>query len=296
NSQLVTGTTDASGTAVLSYTGTATGTDLVIVGASVSGAPAVSNTIPVTWAFGSGSSATQPPPVIVNPLPADGTVITKPTPISAQFTPPAGQTIASWSVSYQELDALPPVTIASGTGSPPNPIATFDPTLLPNDTYAVTVTATASGGGTQSATTTVSVSGNLKLGRYTTTFQDLSVPVSGFQMEVRRVYDSIDKHVGDFGVGWHIELANFRVSANRVLGAGGWTEYPTQCFFGLCNWGFKTSVPHFVTVTFPDQHQEVFDFTPQGGAALFYFQGTAAFTARSGTGTTSKLEALDTGI
>src|SRR5207248_2800024 len=81
-------------------------------------------------ASGSGSSATQPPPVIVNPSPADGTVVTKPTPISAQFTPPAGQTIASWSVSYQELDALPPVTIASGTGSPPNPIATFDPTLL----------------------------------------------------------------------------------------------------------------------------------------------------------------------
>ena len=87
NSQLVTGTTDASGTAVLSYTGTATGTDLVIVGASVSGAPAVSNTIPVTWAFGSGSSATQPPPVIVNPSPADGTVVTKRSALSSLHRP-----------------------------------------------------------------------------------------------------------------------------------------------------------------------------------------------------------------
>jgi len=198
-------------------------------------------------------------------------------------------------VTYQE-DALPPVTLASGTGAPPSPVAVFDPTLLPNDSYAITISATASGGGTETLTTTVAVFGNLKLGRYVTTYQDLSVPVNGFQMQVRRTYDSIDKHVGDFGVGWHVSLANFRVTANRQLGAGGWTEYPTQCIFGLCFWGFKTSVPHYVTVTYPDQHQEVFDFTPDRGSALLYFQGTARFTARPGTGTTSTLEALDKGL
>ena len=70
----------------------------------------------------------------------------------------------------------------------------------------------------------VIVFGNLKLGRYVTTYQDLNVPVNGFQMQVRRTYDSIDKRVGDFGVGWKVELVNFRTSTNRALGAGGWTD------------------------------------------------------------------------
>ena len=289
NSLQQTVSTDAAGLARISYVSSAAGTDLVTATANMSGRLTVSNTTTVTWTV-PGSNPNLLPPTITPPSPADGTIITKPTPITAQITPPSGQAITSWSVSYQELDPLPPVTIASGTGTPPNPIATFDPTLVPNDTYAITISATASGGGTQSVTTTVSVFGNLKLGRYQATFQDLSVPVGGFQMAVRRVYDSIDKHAGDFGVGWHVELANFRVSANRQLGAGGWTEYPTSCIFGFCFYAFKTSTPHYVTVTFPDQHEEIFDFTPQGGAALLYWQGSAAFTARPGTGTTSKLE------
>src|SRR5258708_10929076 len=45
-----------------------------------------------------------------------------------------------------------------------------------------------------------------------------------------------------------------------------------------------------MTVTYPDQHQEIFDFTPQGGAGILYWQGNAAFTARAGTGNASKLE------
>jgi RHS repeat-associated protein/uncharacterized repeat protein (TIGR01451 family) len=237
-----------------------------------------------------GGTAAQAPPTISAPSPADGTIVTKPVPVTATIAPPSGQTIASWKVTYQALDVEPIVTLASGTGTPPSPLTTFDPTLLPNDTYAITIAATASGGGIQTLTTTVAVFGNLKLGRYVTTYLDMSVPVGSFQMQVRRVYDSIDKRVGDFGIGWHVELANFRVSANRQLGAGGWTEYPTSCIFGLCFYGFKTSAPHYVTVTFPDQHQEIFDFTPQGGAGILYWQGNAAFTARAGTGTTSTLE------
>lgn len=240
---------------------------------------------------GAGGSAALASPSISQPSPPDGTLVTSPIPIQATFAPPAGQTIASWSVSYQALDPQPPVTLATGTGTPPATLATFDPTLLLNGTYAITVSATASGGGVQSLTTTVAVSGNLKLGRYTTTFQDLSVPVNGFQMEVRRTYDSTDKSTGDFGVGWRVSVANFRTAANRQLGAGGWSEYTTGCFI-LCSWAWKTSTPHYVTVTWPDGHQEVFDFTPTGPhLTLFDFANAAtAFTARPGTNTTSTLQ------
>jgi RHS repeat-associated protein len=237
----------------------------------------------------------QAPPEIGSIGPPDGTEVKKPVPVTASIAPPSGQTITSWSVSYQGHTAGSPlVTLNSGLGTPPATLATFDPTQLPNDTYNITVSATASGGGRQSTTSTVAVLGNLKLGRYVTTYQDLSVPVNGFQMQVRRVYDSIDKRMGDFGVGWHVEVANFRVSTNRELGAGGWSEYGTHCFGSLCLYAFKTSVPHYVTITYPDGHQEVFDFTPEGGDTLFS-AASPAFKARPDTGTTSELAAINGG-
>lgn len=238
---------------------------------------------------GGGGTVAQTPPAIGVPSPADGTVVTTPVPVKASITPPDGQTIASWQVTYQGAHAASPTTLASGTGTPPANLATFDPTAVPNDTYTLTVTGVASGGGVQSVSSSVTVTGNLKLGREVQTFDDLDVPVSGYQMRLHRIYDSTDKSIGDFGVGWHVSLSNFRESANGPLGLGGWSEYPTSCFFGLCNYGLATSAPHYVTVTFPDNHQEVFDFTPTGGSVLFYWQGSAAFSPRKGTNTTSTL-------
>jgi RHS repeat-associated protein len=290
-------TTGSDGNAAFSYVGQNAGTDALSATAVITGFRAGSNAVSVTWNIpvpgggGSGGSPGQAPPAITSASPSDGTVVTKPVPVDATITPPSGQTIASWSVAYQAQAAAQPQTLAAGTGTPPTPLATFDPTALPNDTYALIISATASGGGTQTLTTTVAVLGNLKLGRYVTTYQDLSVPVNGFQMEVRRTYDSYDKRVGDFGIGWHVAVGYFRTSANRELGAGGWTEYSTSCFILTC-WAYKTSTPHFVTVTWPDGHQEVFDFTPTGPQVTLidFAQGTAAFTPRPGTDTTSTLE------
>ena len=236
-----------------------------------------------------GGTAAQAPPTIAPSTPADGTVVTGPLPVTASFTAPTGQSIASWSVTVTPAAGGASRTIGSATGTPPATLATLDPTLLPNGTYLVAVSGTASGGGTQTVTTTVSVAGQLKLGRYVSTYLDLNVPVSGFLMQVRRVFDSADKSNGDFGIGWHLSVSNFQVRSNRALGDGGWSEYPTSCVFGLCNYGFKSSAPHFVTVGFPDGHDEIFDFTPAGGSVLFYWEGTSGFTARAGLGITSTL-------
>ena len=304
NAQQVTGTTNGQGVAVLSYVGANAGTDQDQVGASISGMPAISNLVEVPWAYsastatGSSSSGTAaaPPPAITPPSPADGTVITAPTPVTASITSPSGETITQWSVTYQAADPEPAVTIASGTGTPPTPLATFDPTLLSNDTYTITVSATASGGGTQSVSTTVAVSGNLKLGRYVAMYQDMDVPVNGLQMQVLRTYDSFDRRVSDFGYGWTVGISDFRVSSNRELGAGGWTEYATSCFI-ICSYGYKTSVAHFVTVTWPDGHQDVFQFTPTGPhLTLIDFQtGTAGFTMVSGQDEGATLAVTDPG-
>jgi RHS repeat-associated protein len=297
NAQHLTATTAANGVATFpAIVGHNAGDDSVQATAFVQGRLTVSDASTLTWNIPvpggppSGGTPAQAPPSITGIGPANGTEVTKPVPVTASITPPEKETITSWKVTAQALDPEPVIVLASGKGEPPSPLASFDPTKLPNGTYEIAVSATASGGGTQTETSTVAVHGNLKLGRYITSYQDLSVPVNGFQMEVRRAYDSFDKRSGDFGFGWHVELANFRVATNRELGAGGWSEYGTHCFGSLCLYAFKTSAPHYVTITFPDGHQEVFDFTPEGGSTLFS-AASPAFTARPGTGTTSTLQA-----
>ncbi len=279
NSLTLTATTDAAGLADFSYTGQTVGTDEVEANAAISALPAVSNAVAVPWL------AAPPAPVIGAVSPPEGTVVTAPVPIGASITPPAGQTIASWSVSRRCAGATSDTAIASGSGDPPATLATFDPTLLPNGACVVTVSATASGGGTQSTTLDLVVDGALKLGRYELTYQDLSVPIGGIPIQVLRTYDSFDKSAGDFGVGWRLQLSDFRVSTNGPLGAGGWSQYNTSCALFLCTTAFATSAPHYVTVTWPNGHQEIFDFTPDGGSNLFWF-GTPRFTGRPGTTST----------
>jgi RHS repeat-associated protein/uncharacterized repeat protein (TIGR01451 family) len=301
NQQQVSGTTDVNGLAELTYTGELAGQDHLQVGASLSGSSAISNIINVNWAYSvpgsSSGSATAPPPTVSTPTPADGAMITKPTPVTADFTPPAGQTITHWSVSYHAVQVSSATVLASGTGTPPATLVTFDPTVLANGTYQITISATASGGGIQNATTSVAVTGQLKPGRYVSTYNDLSVPVAGISMNVQRSYDSYDTSSGDFGPGWHVGLSNMTVRVNHTLGDGGWSLYPTNCVFGLCNYAYTSTTPHYVTITYADGHTEVFDYTPAGGAGPFYFLGTSAFTARPGTGTTSTLQvAGDTSV
>jgi RHS repeat-associated protein len=242
------------------------------------------------------------PPEIGEVAPASGTVVTAPTPITAHVSAPSGESIASWSVAYQGTEQHA-TTFASGQGAPPETLATFDPTKLANGDYKITVTATTTGGAVQSESTSLTVSGNLKLGRYLETYKDLEIPVAGFNMDVERVYDSTNKSVGDFGIGWNLMLSNFKVQTNGPLGEGGWVQREAECLFGepteselgeeepsgLCAYAYESRPQHTVTVTLPDGQTEVFVFEPHGE----YFNNLEVlprFSAKAGTNTTSTLE------
>jgi RHS repeat-associated protein len=97
----------------------------------------------------------------------------------------------------------------------------------------------------------VDVSRNTKVGNFTLSFNDLSVPLPGLPITVTRTYDSRDKRVGDFGVGWTLSVANVRVQKTGGAIGTGWDEevqwsgfFPTYCLQPIKN--------HTVTVTFPD--------------------------------------------
>lgn len=292
NAQTLSATTGLNGLATFSYAGSLAGNDTLQASAFILGLRSISNQGSVVWnPPGGGGGALGP--TITDPSPADGSIVTKPVPVDATIAPPGGHSITAWRVFYQAAAGGAQVVIGSGTGAPPSPLGvTFDPTLLANGAYTLTVEATADDGAVQQVSSGVSVYGALKLGRYTTSFRDMAVPVSGFAMQVLRTYDSTDMSSGDFGIGWRVDVSNFSTSSNRILGAGGWTMYDTSCALGLCLTAYRNSAPRFVSVRFPDGHVEVFDLTPDGGTNIFW-SCTPKFTARGSLGTTSTLVALD---
>ncbi|HEY9284585.1 MAG TPA: RHS repeat-associated core domain-containing protein [Pyrinomonadaceae bacterium] len=154
-------------------------------------------------------------------------------------------------------------TFAAGVGAVSNArLGVFDPTLLLNGRYLIRLSAANAGGQMASASVSVVVSEEQKVGNFTVSFSDLSVPVAGLPIEVVRTYDSRDKRVGDFGVGWTLGIRNVRVQESRAVGAKWLGEVrsgfiPTYCI--------TPAQPHVVTVTVADSRVYKFEAVPAPG-------------------------------
>ena len=192
-----------------------------------------------------------PPPVVSITGLADGQEITKPTPIIGSVS------TGTWKLEYSLLDGSGNpttfTTFASGVAPVSNAtLGTLDPTMLLNGQYIVRFSSTDNAGQTATTSSTVDVSRNTKVGNFTLSFKDLSVPMPGLPITVTRTYDSRDKRVGDFGVGWTLSVANVRVQKTGGAIGKSWDEeqfwsgfFPTYCLQPVKN--------HTITVTFPDQ-------------------------------------------
>lgn len=141
--------------------------------------------------------------------------------------------------------------IATGTTAVANgTLGTFDPTLLLNGPALIQLRAIDTAGQTSTAgPITVVVTGNQKIGNFTVSFNDLTVPVAGLPIQIVRTYDSRNKTLGDFGVGWTLDLKTVQVSTNGPLGDN-WTETSTGGAFPT--YAIQAVKPHVVTVSFTD--------------------------------------------
>ncbi len=161
----------------------------------------------------------------------------------------------SWKLEYALFDEAAAtqnfVTFATGSGPVSNAtLATFDPTVLLNGTYQIRLTATDAVGQFSATAATLSVSRNMKVGVFTLSFNDLSVPMPGLLIQITRTYDSRDKRAGDFGVGWRVSINNVRLQKSRNIGLS-WSEdfqysglLPVYCL--------QPTSPRIITITFPD--------------------------------------------
>ncbi|MHB8954831.1 MAG: putative Ig domain-containing protein [Pirellulaceae bacterium] len=153
----------------------------------------------------------------------------------------------------------------------------FDPSGLANDSYVLRLEAVDSGGNVSYIDQTVNVAGDLKLGNFTLSFNDLSIPVSGIPITVARTYDSLNADQQDgLGYGWRLEFRDTNLQTNVE---------PT----GMEEYGFYSpfSSQTQVYVTLPGGRRERFTFSPtrmSGFGGIFFMR--PAFSAQPGSTST----------
>lgn len=162
-------------------------------------------------------------PVLSIVSPAPGADITGPIAIVANIDddPPGSLT---WQVRVTRVgDPASTQVIASGSGTVTGqPIAQFDPTLLPNDSYLVSISAS-DGIHVSSIDIPYGVSGAYKLGQFEIAYTDLTLPLAGIPITITRQYTSLDTKSMDFGHGWRLALAG-QVTDTPTEGGGGFPE------------------------------------------------------------------------
>jgi len=158
-------------------------------------------------------------------------------------------------------------------------LGTLDPTTLVNDQYTLRLKVFDRSENESVTTRTVQLTGNRKIGLFSLTFEDLSIPMSGIPLTVSRTYDSRDKTQGDFGIGWRLGLQTLRLRTNRVLGTG-WVRTVSGIMVTL-----SSTDEHKVSLTLPDGRVEEFDMivSPTANAGSLDFTNVIGFQPRSGT-------------
>jgi RHS repeat-associated protein len=138
-------------------------------------------------------------------------------------------------------------------------LATLDPTTLVNDLYVLRLTVIDRADNRSQTEITVQLNRDKKVGNFTLAFQDLNVPMAGIPISVVRSYDSRDKSLGDFGIGWRLDVQSLRL---RVIGVGGqgWEQIRSG---GVLSRRYTISPTrlHKVAITLPDGKVEEFDLT-----------------------------------
>ena len=196
-----------------------------------------------------------PPPVAIIGSPADGITVT--TSINITGTA-SSSTLRNWMLDYRTAGDATWVTLGTSvTSVVSGTLGTFDPSLLLNGIYEFRLTATDVSGRVALDTARVVVEGQQKIGNFTLSFNDLEIPVAGLPIQVVRTYDSRDKRVGDFGVGWRLGVNSIRLQETGVLGTD-WQQTTDGAF--IPTYCIEPTRSHIVTITMPDGR--VYKFSP----------------------------------
>ena len=146
--------------------------------------------------------------------------------------------------------------LASGTGDVSGNLTTekLDPTALKNGPYMLRLTAKALTGYSEFEQP-INIESELKLGNFKLSFTDLTIPVAGMPITIKRTYDTLRADdSGDFGYGWQLDMIKANVSAD--------VAEPTEFSDYLVYAGFTDGTAVYIKL--PDGRTERFTFMALG--------------------------------
>ena len=128
---------------------------------------------------------------------------------------------------------------------------TLDTTLLLNGQYQVLLRAVDANGNLAQDQITLVIKGDQKVGYFTLSYTDMTIPIGGMPISVMRTYDSRNKSKGDFGVGWTLSTTQVKFQKPEISGYD-WI----QVGYGIGTLGQKYQIqavqPHLLTFTMPN--------------------------------------------
>lgn len=161
-----------------------------------------------------------------------------------------GETLQSGTLTFYPANNPQAVTVLNANTTGSGQIGKLDTTTLANGQYLITLQATDTSGHASYNFALVTVVGNYKPGRVTSTVTDLVVPAKGLAIQIQRTYDSLNAgRSSDFGYGWNLGT-NVDLSVNPLgsvtftLGGQRKTFYLTPQFEGF--------LPYFVPAFTPE--------------------------------------------
>ena len=230
-------------------------------------------TASIGFVVGVGMAESELRPSVTVTSPAQNSTARYLTPIRATIA--SQQPLREWYVEYarasevnlENLGAAGPkwIRLAAGTETVQDGVlATFDPTVLPDDSYVVRIAAWNRLGLGWVEPLPLEVSGAPKLGQFSTTFTDLKLELAGVPIEVRRTYSTIEStRQGDFGFGW--SLALFHADVRETVPNRGTALVPTP---------FREGARVYLNA--PDGRRIGFTFHAKPGRASFIGQSYQA--------------------
>ena len=208
------------------------------------------------------------PPAAAITSPKTGTVLTGPVDFLGSAYDAEG--LNHWKLEYRMAGEKEYILLNEGTEPIKDGVlGHFDTTMLMNGQYDVKLTVQDQGGNVRRVENDYVVEGELKVGAMHIGFTDITAQMGGTSVSANRMYDSRNKAMGDFGIGWTLGVQGMEICESSTPLSEGYEMVKSGSVFST-SYQMTETESHDVVVTYGDGSSDRFEltFTPEKQALV----------------------------
>lgn len=226
--------------------------------------------------------------------PKDGQSITAPVSIVGTA---AGTEFKSYKLEYAPVGSNEFTLIKEGTEAVnANLLGKLDTTMLNNGLYIIRLTVLRNNNDGKDAyvENVISVEGNMKIGNFSMSFQDMDVNVAGLPLTVIRTYDSRNRGTnGDFGYGRDMSTSGLTLTESCDMTKFWQSTSSSGGVWGLPSYSISGTKAHIVTVNYGNGKTEKFSMIVANAYQMYSPEYGVNVSFKAENGSKSKLEIVE---